>query len=212
MEQYIVIAGNIGAGKSTLVKELCRNLSWQPYYEPVTENPYLEDFYKDMGKWAFHSQLFFLADRMAMHRELQEFNGSVVQDRSIYEDAEIFARNLSLQGEINQRDFRTYWKIYQNAVSLLTPPDLVVYLRASVSSLEKRIALRHRDFEAAIPSLYLEHLNSLYEEWIGGYRLSEVLILNIDDYDILEQPDDLERIAGQVRETLRKGQGELFPH
>ena len=210
MEKYIVIAGNIGAGKSTLVKHLCETLGWQPYYEPVTENPYLEDFYKDMKKWAFHSQLFFLADRITMHKELQDFQGSVVQDRSVYEDAEIFARNLSLQGEINRRDFQTYWKIYQNAVSLLTPPDLVVYLRATVPSLKERIGLRKREFEAEIPDIYLEHLNSLYDDWIRSYSMSEVLILNIEEYDILKNPDDLNSIAVQIKDKLRGGQGELF--
>lgn len=212
MDQYIVIAGNIGAGKSTLVNQLCQTLSWQPYYEPVTENPYLEDFYRDMKSWAFHSQLFFLADRMAMHKELQDFHGSVVQDRSIYEDAEIFARNLYLQGEISKRDFNTYWKLYKNAVSLLTAPDLVVYLRASVPSLMERISLRNRDFESGIPSTYLEHLNVLYESWIKGYDQADILVLNIDEYDILENPEDLISIAERVKEKLRGGQGELFIH
>jgi len=210
MKKYIVIAGNIGAGKSTLVKHLCESLSWQPYYEPVSQNPYLEDFYRDMKAWAFHSQLFFLSDRMTMHKELQEFHGCVVQDRSIYEDAEIFARNLYLQGEINQRDFDTYWKMYSIAVSLLKPPDLVVYLKASVPALQSRIALRNREMESTIPTIYLEHLNNLYDEWISRYATSEVLTLDIEHYDILENPGDLTHIARQVEDLLRAGQGELF--
>ncbi len=210
MKKYIIIAGNIGAGKSTLVEHLCGALSWKPYYEPVTENPYLEDFYKDMKKWAYQSQLYFLSDRMTMHRELQNQGGSVVQDRSIYEDAQIFARNLFLQGHISKRDFETYWRIYEAAVSLLKPPDLLVYLKASVPALERRIALRNRDFENAIPRPYLEQLNDLYEEWTGSYSSSASLTLDIDDYDILKNTSDLDHIISMIKERLRAGQGELF--
>lgn len=210
MKKYIIIAGNIGAGKSTLVEHLCTALSWTPYYEPVSENPYLEDFYSDMKKWAYHSQLFFLGDRMAMHKELQDHGKSVVQDRSIYEDAQIFARNLYLGGHICKRDFETYWKIYKAAVSLLQPPDLLVYLKASVPALEKRIAARNRDFESDIPREYLEDLNTLYEQWTASYNDSAKLILNIDDYDILNRTDDLKYIVSLVKDKLRGGQGELF--
>lgn len=210
MKKYIIIAGNIGAGKSTLVKHLCKALSWTPYYEPVSENPYLEDFYTDMKQWAYHSQLFFLSDRMTMHKELQEHGGSVVQDRSIYEDAQIFAKNLYLQGHIKKRDFETYWKMYKVAVSLLQPPDLLVYLKASIPSLESRIALRNRDFEASIPREYLKQLNRLYEEWTCDYKDSAKLILDIDDYDILHHKEDLDYIISLVEESLRGGQGELF--
>ncbi|MDC7239540.1 MAG: deoxynucleoside kinase [Spirochaetales bacterium] len=210
MKKYIIIAGNIGAGKSTLVKHLCEALTWKPYYEPVSENPYLEDFYKDMGRWAYQSQLYFLSDRMTMHRELQDQGGCVVQDRSIYEDAQIFARNLYLQGQISSRDFDTYWRIYEAAVSLLQPPDLLVYLKASVPALEKRIALRNRDFESSIPRSYLKQLNSLYEDWTMNYDTSAKLILNIDDYDILKNSSDLQNIVSLIQERLRGGQGELF--
>lgn len=210
MKKYIIIAGNIGAGKSTLVKHLCSALSWTPYYEPVSENPYLEDFYGDMNRWAYHSQLFFLSDRMAMHKELQDHSGSVVQDRSIYEDAQIFARNLYLKGNINERDFNTYWKMYKVAVSLLQPPDLLVYLKASIPSLKARIALRNREFEAEIPTDYLGGLNSLYEEWTDSYSESPKLVLDIDDYDILNRREDLEYIVTLIKEKLRGGQGELF--
>ncbi len=209
-KQYIIIAGNIGAGKSTLVERLCRELGWKPYFEPVSENPYLEDFYADMSRWGFHSQLFFLADRMRMHRELQEQGGSVVQDRSIYEDSEIFARNLFLQGNITDRDYETYRRIYNAATDLLQPPDLLVYLQASIPSLKERITGRGRDFESAIPDTYLKQLNSLYDEWTETYKLSPKLILNIDDYDILNHPEDLAGIAAQVKAALRGGQGELF--
>jgi len=210
MSKYVVIAGNIGAGKSTLVEKLCESINWQPYYEPVSENPYLKDFYKDMSKWAFHSQLFFLSDRMSMHKELQEFRGNVVQDRSIYEDAEIFARNLYINGNMNERDFQTYWKMYSIAIDLLNPPDLIVYLKASVPALKERIALRNRDFESSISDDYLHNLNILYDQWISKYSESEVLTLNIENTDILNRPEDLEKIVVEIKEKLRAGQQELF--
>jgi len=210
MSKYIVIAGNIGAGKSTLVEKLCESINWQPYYEPVSENPYLKDFYRDMDNWAFHSQLFFLSDRMSMHKELQDFKGNVVQDRSIYEDAEIFARNLYIKGNIRERDFKTYWKMYSIAIDLLNPPDLIVYLKASVPALKERIKIRNRDFEASISDDYLHNLNILYEKWIQKYDQSEVLTLNIEDNDILNRPDDLDKIVFMIKEKLRAGQGELF--
>jgi deoxyadenosine/deoxycytidine kinase len=210
MSKYIVIAGNIGAGKSTLVEKLCETVNWQPYYEPVSENPYLKDFYKNMHQWAFHSQLFFLSDRMSMHKELQEFKGHVVQDRSIYEDAEIFARNLYVTGHMNERDFQTYWKMYSIAIDLLTPPDLIVYLKASVPALKEHIKIRNRDFETSISDDYLHNLNILYEKWISKYKESEVLILNIEEYDILNRSEDLEQIVFRIQEKLRDGQGELF--
>ncbi|MBB6478586.1 deoxynucleoside kinase [Spirochaeta isovalerica] len=210
MSKYIVIAGNIGAGKSTLVEKLTESINWQPYYEPVSENPYLKDFYKDMHKWAFHSQLFFLSDRMSMHKELQDFKGNVVQDRSIYEDAEIFARNLYINGYMNERDFQTYWKMYSIAINLLNPPDLIVYLKASVPALQTRIAIRNRDFESSISEDYLHNLNILYEKWISKYRESEVLTLDIEEHDILNRPEDLDRIVMRIKEKLRAGQGELF--
>ena len=210
MGKYIVIAGNIGAGKSTLVQKLCESIHWQPYYEPVSENPYLKDFYRNMSQWAFHSQLFFLSDRMAMHKELQDFKGNVVQDRSIYEDAEIFAKNLYISGHMTERDFKTYWRVYTIAIELLNPPDLIVYLKGSVSGLKERISLRSRDFESAIPDDYLYNLNKLYDQWIGKYKSSEILSLNIEENDIIHKPDDLENIVTLIKEKLQAGQQELF--
>lgn len=210
MKQYIVVAGNIGAGKSTLVDMLCKHLGWKPYFEPVSENPYLEDFYADMERWAFHSQLYFLSDRLAMHKSLQDFRGSVVQDRSVYEDAGIFARNLFDQGRIGKRDFDTYWKLYSLLVDLLAPPNLVVYLKSSLDTLTARIEKRGREFEADIPLDYLRQLNGLYEEWIGAWDLCPVLTLNMDILDFQERPEDFTFVADEVDAALRGDQGELF--
>ena len=144
MKKFVAVAGNIGVGKSTLVELLCVRLGWEPFYEPVTENPYLADFYNDMDTWSFHSQVFFLTHRLRSHYKLGQHPSSVVQDRSVYEDAEIFAQNLFLQGHINQRDYQTYRELYETTSRLLPPPDLVVYLRASVPTLMHRISNRGR--------------------------------------------------------------------
>ena len=211
MKSYVVLAGNIGAGKSTLVSMMCGKLGWEPYYEPVAENPYLDDFYRDMRAWAFHSQVFFLTYRAQAHRALMDIPRPVVQDRSFYEDAEVFARALHLQGAISERDWDTYRALYRTLTTLLAPPDLVVYLRASVPTLQKRIALRGRPFEARISDEYLENLNRLYEEWIGGFSLSPVLEVPSDRLDFVEDSKDLDMIVATVAERLRGRQGMLFP-
>ena len=163
MKSYVVLAGNIGAGKSTLVSMMSERLGWEPYYEPVAQNPYLEDFYSDMRAWAFHSQVFFLTYRAQAHRALMDVPRAVVQDRSFYEDAEVFARALHVQGAMSDRDWETYRGLYRTLTTLLSPPDLVVYLRASVSTLQKRISLRGRAIETRISDEYLSSLNALYE-------------------------------------------------
>jgi deoxyadenosine/deoxycytidine kinase len=210
MKQYIVLAGNIGAGKSTLVSRISERLGWKPYYEPVSENPYLEDFYGDMKRWAFHSQLYFLTDRLRIHKELQDFQGSVVQDRSVYEDAEVFARNLFLQGAISARDFDTYQGVYRVFLSFLQPPDLIVYLKASIGVLKNRIAMRGRGFEASIPDEYLDGLNRLYEAWIERFTSCPVLTVDAGEVDIVTRPEDLERVAEMIQERLKGKQQELF--
>ncbi len=166
MKKYIIVAGNIGVGKSTLVNLLCEPLSCDPFYEPVTQNPYLADFYNDMNTWSFHSQVFFLAHRLRTQQSILKYPGSVMQDRSIYEDAEIFARNLYLQGNLTQRDYETYRSLYQSLVEFLPPPDLVIFLSASVPTLVRRISQRNRSYEQSIPPDYLDRLNRLYQEWI----------------------------------------------
>jgi hypothetical protein len=211
MKSYVVLAGNIGAGKSTLVSMMCEKLGWEPYYEPVAENPYLDDFYRDMRAWAFHSQVFFLTYRAQAHRALMDIPRPVVQDRSFYEDAEVFARSLHLQGAISDRDWDTYRALYRTLTTLLAPPDLVVYLRASVPTLQKRITLRGRPFEARISDEYLESLNRLYEEWIDGFSLSPVLEVPSDRLDFVKDSKDLDLIVATVAERLRGRQGMLFP-
>jgi deoxyadenosine/deoxycytidine kinase len=210
MKNYIVLAGNIGAGKSTLVDRISNHLGWKPYYEPVSENPYLEDFYKDMKKWAFHSQLYFLTDRLKTHKNLQDYNGSVVQDRSVYEDAEIFAKNLYLQGSISSRDFDTYQGFYKLFLSFLEPPDLVVFLKATVGTLKSRIAMRGRGFESAIPDSYLANLNQLYDVWIENFTLSPVLEIDAGEIDLVSRPEDLELVVSMIQEKIKGKQQVLF--
>ncbi|HOX11782.1 MAG TPA: deoxynucleoside kinase [Spirochaetia bacterium] len=212
MKKYLVLAGNIGAGKSTLVGLLAKRLGFMPYYEPVAENPYLTDFYADMGRWALQSQLFFLTHRVKTHRALMDDPCSVVQDRSLYEDAEVFARNLREQGALSGRDWSTYRELYTTVADLLPPPDLVIYLRASVPTLKKRIAKRGRDFEASIPDEYLAGLNRLYEEWIGGFDRAPVLVVPGDRLDFVEESADFRAIASTIAERLRDKQGALFPY
>ncbi len=212
MKKYLVLAGNIGAGKSTLVGLLAKRLGFMPYYEPVAENPYLTDFYADMGRWALQSQLFFLTHRVKTHRALMDDPCSVVQDRSLYEDAEVFARNLREQGALSGRDWSTYRELYTTVADLLPPPDLVIYLRASVPTLKKRIAKRGRDFEASIPDEYLAGLNRLYEEWIEGFDRAPVLVVPGDRLDFVEESADFRAIASTIAERLRDKQGALFPY
>jgi len=202
MKKFVAVAGNIGVGKSTLVALLCQNLGWQPFYEPVAENPYLADFYADMRTWAFHSQIFFLTHRLRMHRQLLAHPTSVLQDRTVYEDAEVFAENLSQQGLIQTRDYNTYHELYEVLSEFLPPPDLVVYLRASVSTLFSRISSRGRDFERQITPEYLEQLNELYESWITGFSLCPVLTVPSDDLDYVANSNHLELIACKVQEKL----------
>lgn len=212
MKKYLVLAGNIGAGKSTLVGLLAKRLGFMPYYEPVAENPYLTDFYADMGRWALQSQLFFLTHRVKTHRALMDDPCSVVQDRSLYEDAEVFARNLREQGALSGRDWSTYRELYTTVADLLPPPDLVIYLRASVPTLKKRIAKRGRDFEASISDEYLAGLNRLYEEWIEGFDRAPVLVVPGDRLDFVEESADFRAIASTIAERLRDKQGALFPY
>jgi deoxyadenosine/deoxycytidine kinase len=202
MKKFVAVAGNIGVGKSTLVRLLCQRLDWEPFYEPVAENPYLTDFYKNMPAWGFHSQIFFLTHRLQIHQQLLRFSGSVIQDRSIYEDAEVFAQNLSQQGALSTRDFETYWALYRTLTQFLPAPDLLIYLRASVPTLMKRIALRDRDYERTITSDYLDQLNQLYEKWISNFTLCPVLTVPADDLDYVAHSRHFDLVTRKVQEKL----------
>ena len=184
-KKFIAIAGNIGAGKTELTSFLCKKYGLTPFFEPNEQNPYLADFYRDMKTWAFRSQIFFLTHKFRLHRKLQQSSGTVVQDRTLYEDAEIFARNLHRQGFIDGRDFRTYWELYESIAESLPPPDLMIYLKCSVRTLKRRIQLRGRRIERDIPTAYLRRLNQLYEEWFRSYSTSQVLVLSTDKLDYL---------------------------
>jgi len=210
MKKFVAVAGNIGVGKSTLVTMLSEQLKWQPFFEPVTDNPYLADFYSDMRTWAFHSQVFFLTRRLRAHVELSQHPGSVIQDRSVYEDAEIFAHNLFLQGHIQPRDYETYRELYETAVQLLPPPDLLIYLRASVPTLVDRISHRGRDYERKIAPEYLQSLNDLYESWISDFVLCPVLTIPADDLDFVAHSGHLKLIVSKIEEKLTGNEEVVF--
>jgi len=202
MKKFVAVAGNIGVGKSTLVSLLCEQLDWEPFYEPVAENPYLPDFYNKMKRWAFHSQVFFLTHRLSIHQQIVNHPNSVIQDRSVYEDAEIFAKNLHAQGHIKHRDFETYWELYQVLSNFLPPPDLVVYLRASVPVLKQRIKNRGRKYERKIKKNYLAQLNHLYESWVENFNLCPVLTVPTDNLNYIKHQGHLDLVVEKINEKL----------
>ena len=187
MKKFIAVAGNMGAGKTTLVQFLHNQYGIEPVYEPFSTNPYLDEFYADMSRWSFHSQMWFLTHKFRLHLELNDNAGAIAQDRTIYEDAEIFATNLARSGQMLERDFRTYMDLYEGMRRALQPPDLMIYLRCSVPGIRKRIKKRGRPSEQAIPIGYLRRLNALYEEWMASYTLSPVMVWDSDASDYLTQ-------------------------
>jgi deoxyadenosine/deoxycytidine kinase len=199
---FVTIAGNIGVGKSTLVTLLSRKLGWEPVLEAVAENPYLADFYKDMNRWSFHSQVYFLVRRLQQHHSLLQQSSAVLQDRSVYEDAEIFARNLYHQGHLSERDWYAYFELYQTLARLLKPPDLVIYLRASIPTLRRRITGRGREYERSIADTYLQDLNRLYDEWAASFTLSPVLTVDTDNLDYVQYDSHLEQIWSRIADRL----------
>jgi deoxyadenosine/deoxycytidine kinase len=202
-KQFIAIAGNIGAGKSTLTRLLSDSFGWQPFFEADAENPYLAEFYADMKRWSFHSQVFYLGKRLEHHRQLVDHPTSVVQDRTVYEDAEIFARNLYNQGSMSERDYDAYRRLYHAISSFLPAPNLVIYLRANVPSLLRHIQRRGREYERNIAPEYLEQLNDLYEDWIARWTASPVLCIEMDELDFQHNITDMERITELTRQALQ---------
>jgi deoxyadenosine/deoxycytidine kinase len=199
---FVAIAGNIGAGKSSLARLLGEHFQWKPYYESVDDNPYLSDFYDDMSRWSFHLQIYFLANRFKCHKEIVDSSESVIQDRSIYEDAEIFARNLYDIGKMTERDYTNYVSLFYVMMEYLKPPDLMIYLRANVNTLGKQISKRGRNYEQGIQRSYLEQLNKLYEDWIDRYKLGPLLVIESDDLDFVNNNSDLEYIITSVKDHL----------
>jgi deoxyadenosine/deoxycytidine kinase len=201
-KRFIAVAGNIGAGKTELVGFLCKRYGLKPFFEPNDSNPYLADFYRDMKGFAFKSQIYFLTHKFRLHRELEREEGTVVQDRTLYEDAEIFARNLHRSRLIDARDWKTYHELYEVASAALAPPNLMIYLRAPVRTLRERIRSRGREMEKDIPATYLRRLNALYEDWFTRYTLSPVITLQSDRLDYLTDLVDRLEIFKQIERYL----------
>ncbi|MFD2598807.1 deoxynucleoside kinase [Sphingobacterium corticis] len=199
---HIAVVGNIGAGKTTLTEKLARHLKYEPQFEAVENNPYLEDFYSDMKRWAFNLQIFFLNSRFRHIVELQSSKIDMIQDRTIYEDAYIFAENLFDMGLMSARDFENYSNIFQSIVHYIQPPDLLIYLRASVPTLVNNIQKRGRDYESGIRLDYLSKLNDKYEKWIGNYKEGKLLILDKDNLDFANNPEDLGQVIQKIETEL----------
>jgi len=199
---FIAVAGNMGVGKSTLTSLLVNVFDGTPFYEAVDDNPYLADFYQDMRQWSFHSQIFFLTSRVRSHREILGHPRTVIQDRSIYEDAEIFARNLYQRGNMTDRDFNVYRCLYQEFTQFLPAPDLIIYLKASVPTLIERILRRGRDFEQDVSPLYLQQLNELYDAWIEDFTLCPILTVDSDRLDFVRFDADFDFIRENILKKL----------
>ncbi len=211
MKRAIAIAGNMGAGKSTLVEFLARQYGVVPFYEPNDDNPYLADFYEDMERWAFQSQVYFLASKFRLHQELDRQPGVVALDRTIFEDAEVFATALHQMHKISARDWDTYLGLYRAILEAIRPPDLLIYLRCSLRTLRRRLRLRGRSMEQDVPAAYLRRLQGLYDDWIARYALSEVLVLDTDrlDYvnDLVHRLDVMQRIESLLPAEALPGHG-----
>ena len=206
LKRTIAVAGNMGAGKSTMVEFLCRAYGIAPFYEPNEDNPYLPDFYRDMRRWAFHSQLYFLSNKFRLHQELDRTPGVVALDRTVFEDAEIFAQALRDMGMIDDRDWQTYRAFYVSILDAIRPPDLLIYLRCPMRTLRRRIKLRARSMEQEVELSYLKRLQKLYDNWVENYTMGDVLVIETDslDYvnDLIHRLDVMERIEAVLPDEV----------
>lgn len=199
--KYVAVAGNIGAGKSSLTGLLAKHFNWEAFYESVDDNPYLQDFYEDMRRWSFNLQIYFLSSRFRHQKEMLNDDVNLIQDRTIYEDVEIFAKNLHNMNLMSDRDFENYEALFHEMSYYLRPPDLLIYLRAQVPTLVKQIQQRGRDYENTIRIEYLERLNNLYEDWIGRYP-HEKLIIDTDDLDFVNNKEDLGSVIEMIEQRM----------
>jgi len=199
---HIGIAGNIGSGKTSLTTILSKHYKWQAYYESVDNNPYLDDFYQDMQRWSFNLQVYFLNSRFRQVLEIRNSGKTIVQDRTIYEDANIFAPNLHDMGLMDTRDYKNYISLFKLMTSLIKPPDLLIYLKSSVSTLVKQIQKRGRDYETKISIDYLKNLNERYDKWIEGYNLGDLLVIDSDNIDFIEKQEDLSMVLDKIDAKL----------
>lgn len=195
---HIAVAGNIGSGKTTLTGLLAKHYKWKPHYEDVDDNPYLNDFYEDMQRWSFNLQIYFLNSRFSQIVDIHRKGEDVIQDRTIYEDANIFAPNLHQMGLMSTRDFNNYLALFNLMTSLINPPDLLIYLRATVPTLVRQIQKRGRDYEKNIRLDYLQRLNERYEAWIESYKNGKLLIIDVDNLNFPEKPEDLGLIINKI--------------
>jgi len=195
---HIAVAGNIGSGKTTLTRLLAKNYGWKPHYEDVDDNPYLNDFYEDMQRWSFNLQIYFLNSRFSQIVDIRRKGETVIQDRTIYEDAHIFAPNLHIMGLMSTRDFNNYLSLFDLMNSLIQPPDLLIYLRANIPTLVSQIQKRGRDYEKNIRLDYLQRLNERYEAWIETYKLGKMLIIEVDNMNYADRPEDLRTVINKI--------------
>ena len=195
---HIAIAGNIGAGKTSLAELLAKHYKWEAHFEDVIDNPYLDDFYNHMERWSFNLQIYFLKSRFQQLLKIKESKKVIIQDRTIYEDAHIFAPNLKAMGLMNQRDFKNYQELFELLESLIKGPDLLVYLRSSIPNLVNKIHKRGRNYENSISIDYLSRLNERYEAWISTYDKGEILVIDVDDLDFVEKKDDFMKIVSKI--------------
>lgn len=196
--KHIAVAGNIGAGKTTLTSILAKHYKWTPHYEDIDHNPYLVDFYEDMHRWSFNLQVYFLNQRLKQLEVIRNGKETVIQDRTIYEDAYIFAPNLYDMGLMNKRDFENYSSLFGTLINLVQPPDLLIYLKASIPKLVDQIQKRGREYEENIRLDYLKRLNENYNKWIGKYEDGQLLVIDIDNLDFTEKEEDLAEVLRRV--------------